>query len=170
MVPGVSTAPSAPPALPALLTTSRLRLIPITPADAADMTGGRHQDRWHPDYPQPDDVAVAALVRADAEPSVVSWGPRHVVLGVQAVGLVGCLAPPTDGEADVVVTLVPAARGQGVATEALAALTAAAETAGVRLRAATAPGDAAGLRLLAGCGFTRLRGTTEDGQLVMVRP
>ena len=166
----MSTAPPALPALPALLSTSRLRLIPITPADAADMTGGRHQDRWHPDYPQPDDVAVAALVRPGAEPAAASWGPRHVVLGMQAVGLVGCLAPPVDGEADVVVTLVQAARGRGVATEALAALTEAAEEVGVRLRAATAPDDAAGLRLLAGCGFTRLRGTTEDGQLVMVRP
>ncbi|GAA4687212.1 GNAT family N-acetyltransferase [Nocardioides nanhaiensis] len=158
------------PALPPLISTARLRLIPISATDAADMTAGRHQERWHADYPRPDDVAVAALVRADAEPAAASWGPRHVVLGVHAVGMIGCFAPPVDGEADVAVGLVEAVRGQGVAAEALAALTAAAEQVGVRLRAATEPGDAAGLRLLAGCGYTRLRGATEDGQLVMVRP
>jgi RimJ/RimL family protein N-acetyltransferase len=32
------------------------------------------------------------------------------------------------------------------------------------------PENRASLRVLAKCGFTQLRGSTEDGELVMVRP
>jgi len=151
--------------LPALIRSERLRLVLVTTADADDMRAGRHQDRWHPSYPRPDDVDAAALVR-DGD----TWGPRHIVLGVQAVGGIGCFGPPVDGEAEVGYGLVEAARGAGVATEALRALTAEADRAGVRLRASVEPGNRASLRVLAKCGFTQLRGSDEDGNLVMARP
>ncbi|GEP40400.1 hypothetical protein NPS01_40630 [Nocardioides psychrotolerans] len=143
--------------LPALISSERLRLIPISAADAADMLAGRHQDRWHPDYPRRDDVDAAAMVRAGD-----TWGPRHVVLGMLAVGSIGCFGPPTDGETEVGYGLVEAARGGGVATEALRALVAQTDLVGVRLRAS--------VRVLAKCGFTELRGSNEDGDLVMARP
>lgn len=154
--------------LPERIETERLRLILVTAADAADMRAGRRQDRWHPAYPRRDDVDAATLVREGAEGA--SWGPRHVVLGHQAIGSIGCFGPPEDGETEVGFGLVPEVRGQGIATEALRALVAEAGRAGVRLRASVAPDNQASLRVLARCGFTELRGSTEDGELVMVRP
>jgi RimJ/RimL family protein N-acetyltransferase len=65
---------------------------------------------------------------------------------------------------------VEAARGRGYATEALTALVAAAEEAGARVRASVLPDNAPSLRVLATCGFTDLRGSNEDGELVMARP
>ena len=66
--------------------------------------------------------------------------------------------------------LVEAARGAGYATEALTALLAEADRAGVRVRASVLPDNAPSIRVLAKCGFTELRGSSEDGELVMVRP
>lgn len=157
------TDPTTPPDR---ITTERLRLILVTAEDAADMRAGRRQDRWHPSYPRPDDVDAASLVGPVPDP----WGPRHVVLGQQAVGTIGCFGPPRDGETEVGFGLVPDVRGSGVATEALRALAAEADRAGVRLRATVAPDNAASLRVLATCGFTELRGSTAEGELVMVRP
>jgi [ribosomal protein S5]-alanine N-acetyltransferase len=153
--------------LPGRIETERLRLVPVTPEDAADMRAGRRQDRWHPDYPRPDDIDAASLVRPG---DTGHWGPRHVVLGRLAVGSIGCFGPPADGETEVGLGLVPDVRGRGVATEALRGLLAATDAAGVRLRASVAPDDGASLRLLARCGFSQLRGSTEAGELVMVRP
>ncbi|QZY29271.1 GNAT family N-acetyltransferase [Nocardioides coralli] len=151
--------------LPERIATARLRLVLVTPQDAADMRAGRRQDRWHPAYPRTDDVDAATLVRAD-DP----WGPRHVVLGHEAVGTIGCFGPPEDGEVEVGLGLVEPVRRQGVASEALRGLAAATDALGVRLRATVAPTNTAALRLLAGCGFTQLRPGTPEGELVMARP
>ncbi|MDO9495724.1 MAG: GNAT family N-acetyltransferase [Nocardioides sp.] len=151
--------------LPALITTDRLRLVPFTPADAADMLAGRHQDRWHPDYPRRDDTDAATMVRAGD-----TWGPRHIVLGRLAVGSIGCFGPPTDGETEVGYGLVEEARGSGVAGEALRGLLVETDRLGVRVRASVSPTNRASLRVLAKCGFTELRGSNEDGELVMARP
>ena len=59
---------------------------------------------------------------------------------------------------------------RGQTTEALGAMTAAADAAGVRLRASVHPDNTASLRVLAKGGFTSLRGSDGEGQLVMVRP
>lgn len=154
-----------PERLPERIETERLRLILVSPDDAADMLAGRRQDRWHPAYPRRDDVDAASLVRPGE-----TWGPRHVVLGHQAVGSIGCFGPPVDGETEVGFGLVADVRGHGVATEALTALVAEAGRAGVRLRASVRPDNRASLRVLARCGFTELRGSNEDGELVMARP
>jgi RimJ/RimL family protein N-acetyltransferase len=153
--------------LPERIETERLRLVPVTVGDAADMAAGRRQDRWHHDYPRPDDVDAASLVRAG---DTGFWGPRHVVLDRRAVGSIGCFGVPVDGETEVGLGLVPEVRGRGVATEALRGLLAATDAAGVRLRASVDPGNTASLRLLARCGFSELRGSTEAGELVMARP
>ncbi|MGH3345648.1 MAG: GNAT family N-acetyltransferase [Nocardioides sp.] len=151
--------------LPERIVTERLRLILVTPADAADMRTGRRQERWHPSYPRPDDVDAASLLRAD-DP----WGPRHVVLGHQAVGTIGCFGPPQDGETEIGFGLVPEVRGQRVASEALTAYAAEADRLGVRLTARVEPDNAPSLRVLARCGFTELRGSTDDGELLLARP
>jgi len=152
-------------ALPDRITTDRLRLILVTPDEAADMRAGRRQDRWHPSYPRPDDVDAASMVRAD-DP----WGPRHVVLGHQAVGTIGCFGPPEAGETEIGFGLVADVRGQRIATEALTAYVEEADRLGVRLTARVRPDNAASLRVLARCGFTELRGSTDDDELVLARP
>ena len=157
-------------ALPERLESERLRLILMTAADVADMQAGRRQDRWHPDYPRRDDVDSTALFR-DGD----TWGPRHIVHQAQAVGSIGFFGPPSgadDGisETEVGYGLVEQARGIGLATEALALLCAVVDPLGVRLRASVDPANAASLRVVAKCGFTQVRGSNEDGELVLVRP
>ena len=129
------------------------------------MRAGRRDPSWHPSYPRPDDVGAASMAR-DGD----SWGPRHVVWDGQAVGTIGPLGPPQDGEVEVGYGLVAAARGQGVATEALRALLAETDAARVGVRCAVQPDNGASLRVLAGCGFTELRGIDGDGALVLARP
>lgn len=130
------------------------------------MLAGRHQDRWHPDYPRKDDIDAASIV---GKALVSTWGPRHVVVDRLAVGSIGCFGPPEDGETEIGYGLVPEVRGRGIATEAVELIAAEADRLGVRLRASVDPENTASLRVLANCGFADLRGTTEDGELVMVR-
>ncbi|GAA5140863.1 hypothetical protein GCM10023340_01680 [Nocardioides marinquilinus] len=155
-------------ALPALIETGRLRLILVTLDDAAAMREGRRDVRWHPQYPRPDDVAAAETVRTGTN----TFGPRHVVLDRLAVGTVTCHAPPevAGPELEVGFGLVPDARGRGVATEALLGYATALEALGLRVRGAARPENRASLRVLAKAGFTELRGSDDDGHLVMARP
>lgn len=156
--------------LPERLESDRLRLILMTATDVADMQAGRRQDRWHPDYPRRDDVDSTALFREGE-----TWGPRHIVHQAQAVGSIGFYGPPAEAadgvsEAEVGYGLVEQARGLGLATEALALLCRVVDPLGVRLRASIDPVNAASLRVVAKCGFTQVRGSNEDGELVLVRP
>lgn len=154
----------------AVVTTERLTLPLWSAGEAADIRAGRGRPGWHRDYPRPDDRDAASLWReGDA------WGPRHVVRGETVLGSVGFYGPPTpadDGvpEVEVGIGLVAEARGWGFGAEALRGVLAAADAAGARVRAATDPGNAASLRMLAACGFTELRGSDEEGHLVMARP
>ncbi|MGH3335965.1 MAG: GNAT family N-acetyltransferase, partial [Nocardioides sp.] len=77
---------------------------------------------------------------------------------------------PEDGEVEVGYGLVEAARGRGLVTEALRALLVETDAAGVRVRAGVKPDNGASLRILAGCGFTELRGSDDEGALVLARP
>lgn len=153
-----------------MISTARLSL-PLWPSDVVtDLRAGRRRPQWHPDFPRPDDLDAATLW-VEGDP----WGPRSIVRGSTVLGSIGFFGPPTlaaDGlqEAEVGYGLVAEARGWGFASEALGALTAAADAAGVRVRASVRPDNAAGLRVLAKSGFTSLRGSDEDGQLVMARP
>ena len=153
-------------ALPDLISTERLRLVLISADDAADMREGRRQDRWHSGYPRRDDVDAASMVGDGTSP----WGPRHIVLDRLAVGSIGCFGPPADGETEIGYGLVEEVRGLGIATEAVQALIAETQRVGVRLRASVLPDNTASIRVLAKCGFTELRGSNEDGELVMARP
>ncbi len=165
--------------LPDPITSARLTLRLVTPEDAEGMLAGRRRVSWHRDYPRRDDQDAVALVRA--EDPHASWGPRHIVrngdgLVVGSIGFFGAPAPAEDDvvEAEVGFGLVEDARGHGAVTEALTALLEhsdrAADGAGVRIRASVPPENRPALKVLARCGFTQLRGTTEDGALVMVRP
>jgi ribosomal-protein-alanine N-acetyltransferase len=160
--------------LPDDVVCARMTLRLITPEDAEGMLAGRRRVSWHPDYPRKDDRDAASMVKAD-DPQA-SWGPRHIVrsgdgMVVGSIGFYGAPVAVDDlEETEVGFGLVEDARGHGAVTEALTALLEHTDRAGVRIRASVRPENRAGLRVLAKCGFTQLRGTTEDGELVMVRP
>ena len=167
--PGPS-AEQAATALPAVVRTGRLLLPLWRPQDVASIRSGERRPEWHADFPREDDRDAATLWH-DGDP----WGPRSVVRGRTVLGSIGFFGPPdpaADGvpETEVGYGLVEEARGWGFATEALQGLVAAVDTLGVRLRASPDPTNKASLRVLAKCGFTQLRGSDEDGHLVMVRP
>ena len=162
--------------LPETGATVPLDLRLVTPEDAQGMLAGRRRVSWHPDYPRPDDQDAAAMVK-EGDPDA-AWGPRHIVRRGDGlvVGSIGFFGAPTPGgpddpaETEVGFGLVADARGHGAVTEALKALLEHVDRVGVRVRASVPPENRASLRVLAKCGFTRLRGSTEDGELVMVRP
>ena len=158
------------PVLPDVVDTARLRLPLWSPADVARLRGGDRATGWHPDFPREDDRDAASMWH-DGDP----WGPRSIELDRVVVGSIGFFGPPQpagDGvpEVEVGYGLVEAARGSGVATEALTALLGRVDAAGVRVRASVRPENAPSIRVLAKCGFTELRGSNDDGELVMARP
>ena len=155
---------------PDVVVTERLQLPLWTSEDIARLRGGDRAADWHRDFPREDDRDAASMWRDGDQ-----WGPRSIVLDRVVVGSIGFFGPPSpagDGapETEVGYGLVSDARGLGLATEALTALLDAADAAGVRIRASVSPDNAPSIRVLAKCGFTELRGSNEDGELVMVRP
>jgi [ribosomal protein S5]-alanine N-acetyltransferase len=156
--------------LPPVVATERLTLPVWTPEEAEDIRAGRGRDGWHRDYPRQDDRDAATMYHPGD-----TWAPRHIVRGSTALGSIGFFGPPepaADGvpEAEVGYGLVAEARGYGFATEALGGMLAETDRVGVRVRASVEPQNRASVRVLAKCGFTELRGSTEDGELVMARP
>ncbi|RNL62066.1 N-acetyltransferase [Nocardioides marmoriginsengisoli] len=159
--------------LPDVVSTVRLRLELVSPAEARAMLGGGRGPAFHPDYPRKDDLDALSMIGETGS----SWSPRHVVrafdgLVVGSIGFYGPPEPADDGvpEAEVGYGLVADARGHGAATEALRGLLEQTDQLGVRVRASTEPGNKASVRVLAKCGFTSLRGSDADGNLVMARP
>jgi RimJ/RimL family protein N-acetyltransferase len=147
--------------------TQRLTLPLWTAADVTAIRGSAPRPAaWHRDFPRTDDVDAASLWR-DGD----VWGPRSIVRGVTVLGSIGFFGPPHHSgagpEVEVGYGLVQEAWGWGFATEALAGLLAEIE---LPVRATVRPENARSLRVLAKCGFTQLRSTTPDGELVMVRP
>jgi RimJ/RimL family protein N-acetyltransferase len=167
-------------ALDPVISTPRLRLELIDGEQAARMLAGERQASWHPDYPRRDDLDGISMIpppSSGAGAEALSWSPRHVVRAFDGlvVGSIGFFGPPSPGddgvpEAEVGYGLVEDARGRGVATEAVSGLLAHTDRIGVRVRASVAPDNTASVRVLAKCGFTDLRGSDEEGNLVMARP
>ncbi|WP_312855958.1 GNAT family N-acetyltransferase [Nocardioides stalactiti] len=141
--------------------------------DAATVTALRSGERmpgWHPSFPRDDDVDATA-VWTENDP----WGPRSIVVDGLVAGSIGFFGPPTpadDGvpEVEVGYGLVAEVRGRGIATRALLWSLTHCDRQGVRVRASIAPDNKASLRVAAKAGFTTIRGTNGDGELVMVRP
>jgi RimJ/RimL family protein N-acetyltransferase len=161
--------------LPETVVSERLTLRLVTPEDAEGMLAGRRRVSWHPDYPRREDRDAAALVRTSTPQD--GWGLRHIVRSgdgvvIGSIGFFGAPAAVADKvtEAGVGFGLVADARGHGAMAEALTALLEHTDRAGVRVRASVAAENRAGLRVLARCGFTQLRGSNDEGELVMVRP
>jgi RimJ/RimL family protein N-acetyltransferase len=156
--------------LPEVIESERLLLPLWSAADVEAIRAGGRRPGWHPQFPREDDLDAASLWREE-DP----WSSRSMTRADVVVGSIGFFGPPEpagDGvpEVEVGYGLVEDARGLGYATEALSAVVAAAEAAGARVRASVLPTNDASIRVLAKCGFTELRGSTEDGDLVMARP
>jgi len=154
----------------AVLRSARVELPLWSADDVAAIRSGERLPGWHPQFPREDDRDVAALWR-DGDP----WSTRSVVVDGVVVGSIGFFAPPepaADGqpEAEVGYGLVEDARGRGLMTDALATVLRVTDAQGVRVRASVEPTNARSLKVLAACGFTDLRGSDEDGHLVLARP
>lgn len=154
----------------AVLRSARVELPLWSADDVAAIRAGERRPGWHPQFPREDDRDVAALWR-EGDP----WSSRSVVADGLVVGSIGFYGPPepaADGrlEAEVGYGLVEDARGRGLMTDALATVLRVTDAQGVRVRASVEPTNRASLRVLAACGFTDLRGSDEDGHLVMTRP
>jgi ribosomal-protein-alanine N-acetyltransferase len=157
-------------ALPEIVDTARLRLPLWTGADVAAARGGERRPEWHRQFPREDDVDGIGMWH-DGDP----WASRLITLADVAIGSIGFFGPPqpaADGapEVEIGYGLVEDARGLGYATEAVKAMVAAAEAEGARVRASVLPDNHPSIRVLAKCGFTELRGSNEEGELVMARP
>jgi len=145
--------------------------MPLWDADTVRaIRSGDRLEGWHPAFPREDDVDAAGMWR-EGDP----WGPRSIVVDGLVVGSIGFFGPPApaaDGVAEVEVGygLVEEVRGRGIGTRALRTALAHCDRDGVRVRASIAPDNAASLALAAKAGFTEIRGTNEDGELVLVRP
>ena len=155
-------------ALPDSISTERLRLRVLTTDDVAALAGGRRRPGWHDEFPRDDDVDAASFAGADG------WGPRLVVSVADelVIGSIGFTGPPVTvagiPETEIGYGLVPAVRRAGLATEAVAAMVAAADGLSVRVRATVEVDNVASRRVLERCGFA-LAGRTADGLVLMRR-
>ncbi|HEU4632294.1 MAG TPA: GNAT family protein [Gemmatimonadaceae bacterium] len=168
------------------LRTARLDLVAATPtllraelsgADTlAAALGARLPAQWPPDLFEADDMArvLAALEAPDAEPG---WQLRYLVErdapgGACLVGVAGFGGPPSpEGTVLLGYSVVPEARGRGLATEATHALVAFAFTdpRTRRVAAETFPELAASIRVLEKAGFARADGAETPGAVRFVR-
>ncbi len=149
----------------AVLRTERVVLRPLTAAAAGEFLAGP------PDggFPTPDDRALLTRLAVAREEDI-----RHSYLLLQdgrpvgTLGVAGGLSP--EGDQELSYSLVPAARGRGLATEAVGALAAVLERQhGVRrLTAEVRPGNEASRRLLGRLGFTEVGGGS-TGHLLLAR-
>ena len=114
------------------LTTPRLRLRPLLPAEMRGLLDGRPAGgpRWAGGYPL-DGTLVAVAMQLELEDQGVDRGPfchYQLVLpddgaGEVVIGDIGFHAPPDDlGEVSIGFGIVPAARRHGYAAEALRAV------------------------------------------------
>jgi len=152
------------------LRTERLLLERLTMDEARAVVAlDRHGRAWAADYPTEGDLVVAGIACEAGEhyDETGEFGVYQVRLadtGV-AVGGIGFIHPPEAGEVEVGYGLAESARGRGLATEALRAMTALAAQHGVAVMVAvTSVDNVASQRVLERAGFTRLLGTIQDDE------
>lgn len=156
-----------------VIETARLRLASISPLLAARIVADRRaaDDLWHPEYPLVDELdplrSLAASTRPD--PVFTLYMVRRVCDGL-AIGGLGFFGPPDDsGRVEIGYGLVPAARGIGLATEAVrAALQVAAAHGATVVAADTDSGNRASQRVLLKADFVEIR--RDQGTTFFARP
>lgn len=146
-----------------MIRTPRLELVPLDDALARVIVAGAPVPGGADDFPAEGDRVVASLfqlLRLQTPPLPVAtpeapWGfwvlrRTHDARWVGGIGLKG---EPFGGAIEVGYGLVPSARGQGLAREAVEALCRLAEARGVAVWAETEGENPASERVLAACGF-----------------
>lgn len=144
-----------------VLHTERLTLRPITAELAAALTAPQLNG-----FPRADDLSLLAGIEASGEQARGAYVVEHDGLPIGTVGAAGGLSP--DGDQEIGYGLVAAARGKGLATEAVAAVCAVLEAGeGVRrLTAEVQPGNSASMRVLHRLGFVPVQGGSTGHQLL----
>jgi RimJ/RimL family protein N-acetyltransferase len=138
------------------LETARLRLHALSSYEAEELGRGQLPGGWAyaPGYPLPDTRDGVGLYLRHGERS---YGFHFVVRrdDGRVIGEIGFVAPPRRGVVMIGYAIVPAARRQGYATEAIAALTAwsLAQPGVDHVRAQTLPDNEASIRALLRAGF-----------------
>ena len=112
------------------LTTARLVLPLITAEHVAAVSSGERRPDWAPDFPASGDLEIAGFLHRAGLPTgpAAAFSPRLVRerdTGL-VVGGAGFLGPPESGRVELGYGIVPSRRRRGYATEAAAALAAAA--------------------------------------------
>jgi RimJ/RimL family protein N-acetyltransferase len=147
--------------------TSRLQLHPIDVAEGERIVSRRAgpDDAWADDFPFDGDVgAVGGFLRATARAEQGPFGFYRItrLADGRAIGGIGFKGQPEDGCVEIGYGLVPSARGNGYAAEAVVALLAIAKDNGLsRVIADTARDNIASQRALIRAGF-RVVGTVGE--------
>jgi RimJ/RimL family protein N-acetyltransferase len=145
-----------------VITTSRISLEPISPSLARRIVDRdeRPEDHWHPEYPLADELVPLRGLAASKEPdpAFTLYLLRRLLDGL-AVGGLGFFGPPgEDGRVEFGYGLIPSARGEGLATEAVRAALDFAARRGARIAAAdTETDNAASQRVLIKAGLSEVR-------------
>jgi RimJ/RimL family protein N-acetyltransferase len=141
-----------------VLRTEHLVLHPLTAALARAVLDGDPPHALAPGFPRADDRALLQGVVAAGGAASGSWLVVRDGAVVGSAGAAGGVTP--DGDQELGYGLVPAARGAGTGTEAVAAVAAVLERRpGVRrLTAEVLPGNEASVRLLSRLGFVAVDG------------
>ena len=138
------------------LETARLRLHPLTAEEAETLHAGALPEGWSyaDGYPLPDtrDGVGLFLRHRDRD-----YGFHFVVRqeDERVIGEIGFVQPPQGGSVTIGYAIVPSARRQGYATEAIVAVTewSLAQREVARVRAQTLPDNEASIRALGSAGF-----------------
>jgi len=144
------------------LTTPRLLLHALTIDEARALQGGEPLPGWAfaPGYPLPDTHdGVGFLVRHGVE----DFGFHLIVRRDDelVVGEIGFIGPPKEGAVMIGYAIVPEARRQGYASEAIGAVSnwALAQPGVAEVQAQTLPDNEASIRALLRAGFTEIAPT-----------
>jgi [ribosomal protein S5]-alanine N-acetyltransferase len=144
-----------------VLRTERLVLETLTRDEvAAILAGDRDGRAWADDYPTEGDLVVAAVIGEAGEyyaenATLAVFQVRDAASG-DAIGGIGFLSAPRDGEAEVGYGIAESARGRGLATEALQAVVLLAHDHGVeRVVALTEPSNTPSHAVLERTGFVK---------------
>jgi RimJ/RimL family protein N-acetyltransferase len=156
------------------ITTERLVLETLTADEAAAIRDGdRHGRCWADDYPTDGDAVVAAVIgeAGSAYDEEAELGVLQIRLAAtgEAVGGVGFISgADRDGVAEIGYGIAESVRGQGLATEAVAAVLGWVAGSGVAaVEALTDPANTASHRVLERCGFERAgECVTDDGTML----
>ena len=138
------------------LETTRLHLHALTSAEAEALHGGTTPDGWSYDdeYPLPDTKDGVGLFLRHGDRD---YGFHFVVRreDERVIGEIGFVEPPKGGSVTIGYAIVPAARRQGYATEAILAVTrwSLAQDGVTSVRAQTLPDNEPSMRALRSAGF-----------------